>query len=145
MIRDLRQIHDALQQWASLNTAIKSFNCTIEQPVIEDRNYPMMALVIEDPELMIGSAKLDFTIYFLDRLNAEKDNYVDVMSNMLILVENFMTSFFEMNWVDNKFTLEDKPYRVNKSQIPNVDGAIGWRCTFTIITPTPLYKVNVPV
>jgi len=144
MEKNLVQINNIFKAYASDHKVLVSYYDGLDKPSAEDHLYPMMIVEIGDSRMRIGSISTSYSIYFLDKLNEGGTNHLELRNKMLIQVENFFTMFNEMDWCGDKIFSQDD-FIARPVKIANVDGAIGYEATFTIVTPMSLYRNNVPI
>jgi hypothetical protein len=144
MLQTWIQIVSTLQDFALQHPVIKSFHCNIETPVSDDFLYPMMVVEKGNSYMISGEVVTDITVYFLDKLNEGKTNDNNILSDTLILMENFFTKYFEFNWDTFQFSIVENKFTVIPVKISNPDNAAGHKTIFQMKTPMALLKDNIP-
>lgn len=146
MRQTLSQIVATIEKFATDHQLIKSFHCSIEKLDSNDWLYPMMVLKIGPATFSMGSILIETSVSFLDMLNDEKTNSVDVESSMLLLMENVFTFFNEMNFhTDGPQFIMEPDFVATPSNLANSDNCIGYSANIKVKTLCSLLQENIPI
>lgn len=90
----LKNAVNKLEDFATNHIGIEDFQYNaITKNFAQDFTYPLMFVELGDAPIGLGSVKLNMNIYFLDRLQSDGSNLLQVLSDMLKLCTDFFTKY----------------------------------------------------
>ena len=146
MERSLSKIINTFRTWAGTHAQIETFE---SKPLTEfiakdQRRYPLMWLDYSAiaPSASYGIWTVTMPIYFFDRVERDYSNIDQVMSSMLLLVDDFLTEFND-NHCNIGFDI-DYSAGVSPWMLEFEDIVCGWQVSASIKTGFNRDETKIP-
>lgn len=144
-LASINKIFKAFSDFASNHSQIKTFSSIKEESQIAAANweYPILFSTIRGAKFGEGLIYYTMDIYFLDRLKPDGSNYLQIISDQLLIAYDFYTQFNDHRneydfWIRNNEP--DLTATIGSVQ----DNTLGWKLSIDILTQGDRNENQIP-
>jgi hypothetical protein len=159
MERSLKTINDTFSAWVTDHKILKSYKSGPSTDIKADNIvYPLLWCAFGPTAFSSNSAgggevQLSMIIYTLDRVNRSKDNWIDIFSDTLRLMEDFFNYFNDVYWDQNPYSVKNEQYKFQLLNTGNAtpvfatydDLVAGWQMPITVQVGNTRNEYQIPV
>lgn len=134
MKKSLKYVNGVFEKYALDNPEIKMYRTAIEIDIADSDNleYPLMTATYEDQVTFEhGEATIGVTMFFFDRMMADKSNFLEVLSDTMLMASDFYAEF-DPNQRKYEFFIAKEPIPLIPSISVWNDEVAGYEMTFKV-------------